>query len=291
MLRATPFVAHQFIVTASLAAEGDASGAFDVQGATGVRAIRPAHAAAFVALDSRNPRQEVIEILLSDQPIDVAAAAAAIVPHVHAINQKALMGRDYVVLWVRPDGSVSMNATFGATMNQYIDKTGAVFKAALTSNTSDRVSGRVFTTSQVETLKGERYTVDLTFSTAVSRLPPGQPLGAGGEEPGRTLQELLQAASSKNWAAVEAASSPRALSMFKADDRSQAKNAERAHELLQTWLPKTSLTVTGGTLRGDTADLEIEGDMFPGTRALYVARMVRLAGVWKFDAATLVGML
>jgi hypothetical protein len=276
---------------AAPALAGPASGSFAVKGPKGAKSIKPTHAAAFVTRDTRNPRQEVIEIVLSDQPIDAAAASAALAPHTDAINQKALMGRDYVLLWVRPDGDVSMNATFGATMTQYIEKVGETFKATLTENTPGRVAGKVFTTSPVTTLDGESYAVELTFTADVSRLPPGKPLPAGGAEPGKALLAFLAAAQAKNWPSIESASSPRALKFFKGDYRSAEENAESTLETLQVWLPKTGLTITGGTLRTDSADLDVEGDMFPGTKGLYRARLVRVDGAWKFDGATMIGML
>jgi hypothetical protein len=287
----TSFIAAVLLARAVSAGAGDASGSFAVKGPKGARAIRPTNAAAFVTRDTRNPRQEVIEVVLSDQPLDAAAAAAALAPHTDAINQKALMQRDYVLLWVRPDGGVSMNATFGATMTQYIEKTGATFKATLTENTPTRVAGRVFTTSPVTTMDGESFAVELTFAADVSRLPAGKALPAGGADPGKALLAFLAAVSAKNWPAIEAASSPRALKFFKADYRSPEENAENARETLGVWLPRTGLAVTGGTLRTDSADLEIEGDMFPGTKGLYVARLVRIDGVWKFDGAAMIGML
>ena len=53
-----------------------------------------------------------MEVVLSDQPIDAAAAIQALNPHTDVINQDALKGRDYVLLWIRGDGEISMNATF-----------------------------------------------------------------------------------------------------------------------------------------------------------------------------------
>ena len=62
-------------------------------------------------------------MVLSETPIDAAAAAEELDPHMQVINQKALQGGNYVILAVRPDGDVSMNATYSQTMTQYIDMT------------------------------------------------------------------------------------------------------------------------------------------------------------------------
>ena len=66
-----------------------------------------------------------------------------------------------------------MNATFSATMTQFVDKVGDSLKATLTVNTPERVAGRVFTAAPVKTRGGESYTVDPTFDTAVARRPAG----------------------------------------------------------------------------------------------------------------------
>lgn len=92
---------------------GDASGTFVVKGGG---TIAPKYAAAFETRDSRNTRVKIVEVVLSEFPISAQDAAEALSPHTQVINQDALSKHDYVLLWVRPDGNVSMNATFGATM-------------------------------------------------------------------------------------------------------------------------------------------------------------------------------
>ena len=63
--------------------------------------------------------------MLSEEPIDVVEAAAELDPHTNVINQKALRDHNYVLLWVRPDNDVSMNATYSDTMTQYVEMTGS----------------------------------------------------------------------------------------------------------------------------------------------------------------------
>lgn len=273
-------------------APGTASGQVAVQGGKlGTTAISPTQAIAFASRSERDARQAVVEIVLSDVALDAAAAAQALAPHTQVINQEPLKDRNYVLLWVGPDGRVSMNATFGATMTQFLDATGDTLRAELTVNTRDRVEGRLFTPAPVKTMGGETYSVDLRFAVDVTRLPPGTPVAKGGGAPGKALSVLLAAAGKKNWPAIKAASSPAALKVFEASYRTADENAEMAFDMLQAWLPKKGLVVTGGEERGDVADLEVEGEMFPGTKALYVARMVRVDGGWLFETATIVGML
>jgi len=92
---------------------GEASGQFTA----GKRPpIKPKYAAAYATHDQRDARKFAIEVVLSEEPIDVVEAAAELDPHSNVINQKALRDHNYVLLWVRPDNDVSMNATYSETM-------------------------------------------------------------------------------------------------------------------------------------------------------------------------------
>ena len=138
---------------------------------------------------------------------------------------------------------------------------------------------------------GDTYTVDLTFDTAVTRLPAGTPLGAGGGAPGKALAAFLSAVKKQQWPAIKAGLAPSAVATFDKSYNSPEENASSASDLLQAWLPKSGLKIVGGELRGDTADLDVEGEMFPGTNALYLARLRQADGKWLFDSAGMVGML
>src|SRR5258706_14949653 len=77
---------------------GEASGEFTA----GKRApIRPKYAAAYETRDQRDARKMAIEVVLSEEPIDVVAAAAELDAHTNVINQKALRDLKYALLWVR----------------------------------------------------------------------------------------------------------------------------------------------------------------------------------------------
>src|ERR1051326_6959875 len=53
--------------------------------------IRPKYAAAFETRDQRDARQRVIEVVLSEEPVDVKTAVRDLDPHMNVINQPALM--------------------------------------------------------------------------------------------------------------------------------------------------------------------------------------------------------
>lgn len=236
---------------------GEASGEFKCPPRT---PIRPKYAAAYETRDQRDARKRTIEVILSSEPVDVAAAVAQLDPHANVINQPALMDHDYIILWVRPGNDVSMNATYGARMVQFVDMTGSggSLQAETRANTADRVAGRVWSPKPVKTMDDDTWTVDVRFAADVTRAPAGTPLPAGGGDPGKAFKALL---------------------------------AKKKAEEISLLLPKKGLKVTGGELRGDSAVLEVEGEMFPKQKALYLVRMTKSGATWTFDRATVAGFI
>jgi hypothetical protein len=241
--------------TALPAVAGEASGEFKTSTR---KPIHPKYASAFETRDQRDLHKRVVEVVLSDAPIDAAAAAADLDPHMNAINQAALMDHDYILLWVRPENDVSMNATYGEKMVQFVDMTGAggSLKAEMTTSTPSRVVGRVWSPSPVKT-QDETWTVDVRFSTDVAHPPAGTRLPANGGEPGKAFYAMLKSAKERD-----------------------------------VMLPqKGPIKVTGGELRGDTAILEVVGEMFPGMKGLFLVAMKKSDGKWVYDRAVRKGLI
>ena len=237
--------------------------------------IRPKYAAAFETRDQRDARKMAIEVVLSDSPIDVDAAVAELDPHTNVINQKAIFDHNYVLLWVRPDNDVSMNATYSATMTQFVEMTGDRMKAEMTTNTPDKVAGHIFSPKPLKTMNGDPYTIDLTFSTAVTRAPAGTKLPADGGEPGKAYKALQAAIAKKSWEGITANVSEKNRKSFTDADKTPKENLDSTIETLGFWLPKAVGKITGGELHGDSAVLNVEAEMFPGMNALYLIKMVK----------------
>jgi hypothetical protein len=266
-----------------------ASGAFTAQPGG---SINPKVAAAYSVRDQFNPRQRHIEVILSTTPVDVAKAVAELGPHEVVINDSAVSGSNYVLLWVERDGKVSMNATFGKTMTQYVDRTdNSTLKAELTTNTNDKVAGRVFTPAPVKTQDGTTYTVDVTFAAPVAAPPAGTDLPAGGGDPGKALASLFAARQKKDWAALKATFSPAATERFVKSYNNDQENLKDALDTMDFWLPNKDATIIGGQLRGDTAIVEVEGPLASGVKVLTVVRMIKAPAGWLFDRAQMAGML
>ena len=278
-----------FLTEVPAAGAGTVSGKFSLE--SGAQ-ITPRSVAAFPVREQYDARAESIEIVLSTEPIDATGSANALNPHTDAINHDALRKDNYILLWVTPAGQVSLNATFAATMTQYLDRSdgrGSLI-ADLTANTPNRVAGRVSLSTPVKVMSGESYSYDITFDVDVTRPENGTPLADGGA-PGLAFKALLAAVKKKNWPALRSGVSERLRNMFDVDYRSAKENLDFAVSSLQMSLPKTGIKVTQGTLRGEIATLEIEGEIFAGQKAVYFVRMVKNKNAWLYDGAALAGLV
>jgi hypothetical protein len=261
---------------------GEASGSFTV---TKKPPIKPKYAAAYETHDQRDAKKVAIEVVLSDAQVDVKAAVEDLDPHTNLINQSALQGHNYILLWVRPGNDVSMNATYSETMSQFIDMTGSIgsLQAEITTYTADKVAGHVWTPKPVTSSDGTSYSVDVKFSADIAHPPAGTKLAPDGGEPGKALKALLDAMKKKNFAAIKAGVTARHAEMF--------SDVNDAIESLNIFLPKPPMKIRGGELRGDMAILQIESELFPGQKGLTLVQMMKSGTKWQFERATRAGLI
>ncbi len=290
MSRLIGWVAVLFLASPALSSAQTASGAFKAQPEG---SITPKVAAAFVVRDQFNPRQSQIEVILSTAAVDVAKAVVDLSPHTVVINDPALKDTNYVLIWIGSDGKVSMNATFSKTMTQFVDRASAdgALRAELTTNTPDKVAGRIFTPAPVKTMGGSTYTVDVTFSAPVAKAPAGTALQAGGGDPGKALLGFLAARQKKDWPSLKAALSPAASERFVKSYNDDKENLADVLGTLSFWLPAKDVKITGGKLTGDVAVLDVEGVLASGVKALTLVRLIKQPSGWLFDSAAMAGML
>ena len=146
---------------------------------------------------------------------------------------------------------------------------------------------RRLTTPRAAALAGVLFA--LLFGTVLVLLRTALP--AGGGEPGTALTAFLGAVVKKQWPAIKAGLSPKALPMFDKDYNSPAENAASAADLFTAWLPMDKLKVGAGQLVTPTvAVLEVEGERF-GSPWMSLVRMVNTAGGWQFDQSAQAGPL
>jgi hypothetical protein len=284
------WVAVLVLASSALASAQTASGAFKSQPEG---SITPKVAAAYVVRDQFNPRQSEIEVILSTAAVDTAKAVAELSPHMAVINDPALKDTNYVLLWIGAGGKVSMNATFSKTMTQFVDRASAdgALRAELTTNTPDKIAGRIFTPAPVKTANGSTYTLDLTFSAPVAKAPSGTALPAGGGEPGKALLGFFAARQKKDWPSLKAALSPSASERFVKSYNDDKENLTDLLDTLNFWLPLKDAKITGGTLAGEVAVVDVEGVLASGVKALTLVRLIKRPSGWLFDSATMAGML
>jgi hypothetical protein len=284
------WVAVLFLASPALASAQTASGAFKSQPEGN---ITPKVAAAYVVRDQFNPRQNQLEVILSTASVDIAKAVTELGPHTAVINDAALKDTNYVLIWIGADGKVSMNATFSKTMTQFVDRASAdgALRAELTTNTPDKVAGRIFTPAPVKTMSGSTYSVDLTFSAPVTRAAAGTALQAGGGDPGKAFLRFLAARQKKDWPSLKAALSPAASERFVKSYNDDTENLADLLGTLDFWLPAKEAKITGGKLTGDAAVLDVEGVLASGIKALTLVRLIKRPSGWLFDSATMAGIL
>ena len=188
------------LTTTGLAAAGPASGTVKSQTGT----ISPKHAIAYVVRDGRNARNMRVEVLLTEVPVDAAALRGDLDPHATAINLEPLRDRNYLLLWVAPDGSVTMNATYSKTMTQYMNDASGGLKGEFTANTATAITGRVYSAAPMKTMDGPPYTIDVTFTAEVVPALTGTALPVGGGEPGKALAAFMGALVKTNWPGLKA---------------------------------------------------------------------------------------
>lgn len=279
------------LMTTSTAASAVADRASGTVTVARLGAIAPTHAVAYLVRDQRNARLPRTEILLTDVVVDAAAIQSAFDPHMTAINDGAIADRNYVLLWTAADEVVSMNATFSKTMTQFLNNTRGGLHVTWTERSAAHLEGRVYSAAPLKTMDGTTYTVDLRFAVDVPPAAAGDAIPDGGGDPGKALRAFLDSVSAKNWDAIRAASSPHALEMFDKSYNTPQENAADAADLVNAWLPTQKRVIARGQISGDSAVLDVEGELASGVMALSRARMIRTGTVWQFDRAAIAGML
>jgi hypothetical protein len=73
--------------------------------------------------------------------------------------------------------------------------------------------------------------------------------------------------------------------------RRRLRNLADAIQTLGFRLPKKPGRIAGGELRGDSAILNLEGELFEGQHALFLVRMVKDGSRWVFDRALNAGLI
>lgn len=280
------------VLTCGAAAAADrVGGQFVLDG----KAFKPTEVAAFRVRDQFHPREYETYVMLTAAAVDRAAIARDDDPYAVAINDAAVKDADYLSLFVRANGEVSMNAHMGGT--QYVDTSGTMMgqkgslQAQCTSNTRERVACTVRVAAPVKAIDGPTWSVDVNFDAAVQARAPGQPVAAGGGEMGQALMALYAAVQGNDLGKLLALLSHAQGENYRRDYNTPEENLQDAKSTLGFQLPKKPKITGGERVDADTALLEVEGVPYEDGRMLYLVRMRREGGHWVFDGARVAGML
>ena len=141
---------------------------------------------------------------------------------------------------------------------------------------SERISGRVYHTETQEFFD-DTFNYDFTFSASLSDpdAPIGDPLPAGGGDPGRAYWKWVETVHSGD---LDALRSIVPLEMVEQLDSVSAEEAKEQMEFMQLMTP-TDVRIVGGSTDGEIALLEIEG-MIEGEKVTGEITMTRMGEFW-----------
>ncbi len=265
----------------------EVSGHFSI----GDQRLEPSHATAIRIRDQFAPRSFATYVVLSQNPVDGAAAVAAFDPYSTIINDAGLRDGGAIRISVGDDGSLSSNAQLGWNGTQYVnsDKIGDL-TGTFTTREPARIAGRVRYKAPVE-IDGVASDLDVTFDVPVLAAPRGKPLPKDGGAAGKAYLAFAGAVAKGDFAAAQKGLSAEKAPQFAKDEwETEEDNAKYGIDILNAWLLKKP-KVTGGEVFDKHVVLEVEGEMFEGMNALSLVRMVEEGGTWRYDGGATVGML
>jgi hypothetical protein len=270
--------------------------------------FRPAAVAAFRDREGRNPRNFLTYVVLTAKPLNTSEIKASLVPD-HSVSEDPAGSGDKVSVWVHSDGTTEVNVQVDD--DSYVgvvyppgspgpQSSAAELDATCKENTTTRVSCSFKTKKPVKTRDGKTCTFQISFDTDVLARPAGTPLAKSGEDAGKALLALYEAATGDDLDKIIALLLPKevarkynasyTLSLPFDHEFHPGDNLKMVKGGLDIQLPRRP-TITGGErLADDHALLEVEGEGRFG-RNLYLVDMRRLDGEWRFVNATLVGIL
>ena len=167
--------------------------------------------------------------------------------------------------------SIKLSATSGGNISG-----GTYPNFELEGLGTERISGRIFHTETQEFFD-KTYSYDFTFSAALSDpdAPFGDPLPAGGGEPGRAYLDWVAAV---HTGGLDALRKIVPSEMVEQLDAVSAAEAQEQIEFLREMTP-TDVKVVSGSIDGEIAILEIEG-MIAGEKVTGQITMNRMGEFW-----------
>ena len=265
----------------ALPAAGPARAAGGAQGSYALDAATTFPVADAVAFHRRDWDGERIVVLLSGTPLDLAAWRATLDPEGAAERFKS--ESSWIELELQPDGAWA-GTNYGlrhdggsSSGSGYSSDFGGSMKATVGA---ERVEGRL------QADLGNGAVVDLTLAAPLLA-PTGDPLPAGGGEPGAAVLACNAAFAARDLAAVRRACEPDTADIIDSAIRMRADG----YEMEDPWTPAgasecnvaavAAPTVAGGVARGDEARVEVAGGWTEERRCAGSVHLRREGGKWR----------
>jgi hypothetical protein len=261
----------------------------------GGKKVAIAKVSAFRTRDGLNARNFETLVLLTPVAINADAIKNELDPYVAAINDLDLNDTDYVQFSVQADDVVRMNAKIGGV--QYLDTSGKMvgwvgsLKATCSVNTAEHVTCEVATLKPIKSMDGPTWETKFSFDAPVLSRARGGAIAAGGGEAGKALLALFAAHKAKNKTALLAQLSAEDAADYSADWRTPEENLKALVERFDWSLPKKPKIISGEQVDAQTVLLEVEGVPYDNVKMLYLVKMHKVDGNWRFDSNTTLGML
>jgi hypothetical protein len=161
---------------------------------------------------------------------------------------------------------------------------GDSFPAKATLSTASHITGDCSTAKPEKTLFGDSYEFHLAYDLPIATIPKPSALPAGGGEPGQAFVALIGAIRANDWDAAH-------LHLREDEVPKTAPKASEKKEYFEGLAlnyPKT-VSVTGGRIKGDLAQLQIGGVKYDGGKIKGDVAMKKVGGTWRVVDMTLYG--
>lgn len=224
----------------------------------------------FAPADAFAFQSDVPVVVLTSFKIDRAATLASIEPIASLYEQAGDSGNVLVIVPQAPD-----RCRVQAWLAESQQSIGlGSFPAKTAASTPSRVAGECFT-SKPEKMFEDEYEFHLTYDVPISPFVKPAQLPAGGGEPGAQYVALVKAIQASDWDGAHRHVQEGELP----SSRAEAAKSNYFENLAANY-PK-SVTVTGGLIKGDRANLEIHGKNHDGKKIKGIVVMKKAGTDWR----------
>lgn len=227
-------------------------------------------------VESQDPKKPLTIVVLTSFKIDQPAVLAAINTPGAFVMQSADKGSFVLLRLLAPD-KCGVSGFLGPTQQDI--GVGDDHPAKTTVSTASRVAGECWT-SKPGKMFDDVYDFHLTYDAPVTVIPKPDKLLAGGGDAGAAYLALVKAIQTSNWDVAHAHLS------LEQSPAERPKDLKSYFEGLALNYPKT-VTVDGGLMKGDRANIEIHGIDHDGKKIEGVVALKKIGGQWQVQEQNL----